>query len=204
MKPPAKPSASSAGTKGEERSHRAASPKMRSAKAYSSAHGLHLHHRQQQGGDDGEHEQHCPAAPIDGRQQPLPVRARRLGPAGSRERGESHRGAPMLHAPQHDEQEGVAREEGEEHHGRDAEDVGHARQRWALRAQFDAQHQGGQDHDERRCRHRAPCARTRPPRPLPAAGRSSGPERRSIQPGPLPARRNRRPRRARTTDRAVA
>jgi hypothetical protein len=54
----------------------------------------------------------------------------------------------VLHAPQHDEQEGIAREEAEEHHRRDAEDVGRARQRWALRAQFDAQHQRSQDHDE--------------------------------------------------------
>jgi hypothetical protein len=54
----------------------------------------------------------------------------------------------MLHAPQHNEEERVARQESEEHHGRDTDDVGDARQRRALRAQFDSQHQRGQDHDE--------------------------------------------------------
>ena len=54
----------------------------------------------------------------------------------------------MLHAPQHDEQEGRAREEGEQHHRRHAEDIGDARQRRLRGAQLGAQHQGGQQHDD--------------------------------------------------------
>ena len=107
---------------------------------------------------------------------------------------------------QHDEQEsGRAPESRTRTMAENADDVDDARRRQALAIAVRRAASGRQDDDEGNSRRRA-CARANSSRsrPRPAAGRSSGPGRRSTRPAHRPPRRTRRPRRARTTDRGGA